>query len=55
MLRLNDNRLYDTPVNLQSCNWCVSNFFVAKTVEFTTFYGLLACHELAKNPLSQLL
>ena len=36
VLRLNDNRLYDTPVNLQSCNLadvpnflmclCISNF-----------------------------
>ena len=32
-LRLNDNRLYDTPVNLQSCNLAdVPNFFDVSTV-----------------------
>ena len=38
-LRLNDNRLYDTPVNLQSCNLAaVPNLFDVSTVR-NNLYG----------------
>ena len=40
VLRLNDNRLYDTPVNLQSCNLAdVPNFLGVSFVK-NNLYGL---------------
>ena len=40
-LRLNDNRLYDTPENLQSCNLAgVSDFWLMCLLHKQFLYGL---------------
>ena len=41
VLRLNDNRLYDTPVNLQSCNVAdVANFLPVCLLHKQFWHGL---------------